>query len=73
MIAGDYAPGFSVKWQMKDLRLALEAAAHLDLPLPGTALVQQLFRAVAAEGGSEEGTQAMIKALKKLGHLDAAD
>ncbi len=45
----------------------------MDLPLPGTALVQELFRAVAAEGGSEEGTQAMIKALKKLGHLDAVD
>lgn len=73
MAAGDYAPGFTVKWQIKDLRLALEAAAQLDLPLPGTALVQQLFRAVAADGGSDEGTQALVKALEKLGNLDIAD
>jgi 2-hydroxy-3-oxopropionate reductase len=73
MAAGDFAPGFTVKWQIKDLRLALEAAAQLDLPLPGTALVQQLFRAVAADGGSDEGTQALVKALEKLGNLDIAD
>lgn len=73
MAAGDYAPGFTVKWQIKDLRLALEAAAQLDLPLPGTALAQQLFRAVAADGGSDEGTQALVKALEKLGNLDIAD
>lgn len=73
MVDGDYAPGFTVKWQIKDLRLALEAAAQLDLPLPGTALVQELFRSVAADGGSEEGTQALVKALKKLGNVDMLD
>ncbi|HHW09387.1 MAG TPA: NAD(P)-dependent oxidoreductase [Firmicutes bacterium] len=72
MIAGDFAPGFMVRLQLKDLRLALEAAEQMDMPLPGTALAQQLFRTVQAAGGGNEGTQAMIKALEKLGHIAPA-
>lgn len=69
MIAGDYAPGFMVKLQQKDLRLALEEAADRFLPLPGTALVQQLFRVVQALGAADEGTQALIKAYERLGAI----
>lgn len=72
MADGDYAPGFMVNLQIKDLRLALETAAHLDLPLPGTALTQELFRAVAAAGGGEEGTQALVRALEILGQVRVA-
>lgn len=72
MAAGDYAPGFMVKLQLKDLRLALEAAEMLDLPLPGTALTQQLFRSVQAAGGGDEGTQALVKAIERLGSLSVA-
>jgi 3-hydroxyisobutyrate dehydrogenase len=65
----DFAPGFMVRLQQKDLRLVLEAAADLDLPLPGTSLVNNLFRAVKASGGAGLGTQALVTALEKLaGH-----
>jgi 3-hydroxyisobutyrate dehydrogenase len=66
ILKGDFAPGFMIRLQQKDLRLALEAATELNLPLPGTALMNQLFRAVEAEGGGDLGTQAAIKALEKL-------
>jgi 3-hydroxyisobutyrate dehydrogenase len=70
ILKGDYAPGFFIRLQQKDLRLALEAAGELNLPLPGTALMNQLFRAVEAEpGGGELGTQAAIKALEKLANF----
>ncbi|MBO2521633.1 MAG: 2-hydroxy-3-oxopropionate reductase [Firmicutes bacterium] len=72
MVAGDYAPGFMVKLQQKDLRLALEAAAEAGMPLPGTALVQQLFRHVEAKGFGSEGTQALVKALEALGDVRVA-
>lgn len=72
MAAGDYTPGFMINLQIKDLRLALEAAGALDLPLPGTALAQQLFRAAAADGAGREGTQALVKALEKLGNTRVA-
>lgn len=66
VIARDFAPGFKVGLQQKDLRLALEAADELDLPLAGTSLVHQLFRAVEHRVGPDAGTQALVQALEAL-------
>ncbi|MCH7698930.1 MAG: NAD-binding protein [Chloroflexi bacterium] len=66
ILDGDFAPGFKIAHQQKDLRLALELADQSHTPLPGTALVHQLFSALEADGMSEEGTQALVKALEKL-------
>lgn len=66
MAAGDFAPGFMVRLQQKDLRLVLEQAEAVGQPLLGTAVAQQLFRAVEAGGGGEEGTQALFKAVRGL-------
>lgn len=68
--ARDYAPGFFVRLQQKDLRLVLEAAGELDLPMPGVALVNQLLRAVEASGEGELGTQALIKAYERLAAVE---
>jgi 3-hydroxyisobutyrate dehydrogenase len=64
MQRGDFAPGFMVRLQQKDLRLALAAAASLDVPLPATAVVHQLLAMVEARGGGSLGTQALITALE---------
>jgi len=66
MIDRDFRPGFRIRHQLKDLRLVLSFAGEMDLPLPGTALVQQMLKAVQAEGMEEKGTQAAIVALEKL-------
>ena len=66
MLRRDFAPGFKVRLQRKDLRLALESAQQMAAALPGLALVSQLFSAVEAAGCGEEGTQALIKALEQL-------
>jgi 3-hydroxyisobutyrate dehydrogenase len=66
ILSGDFKPGFKVAHQQKDLRLALELAHQGSAPLPGTALVHQLFAALEAEGLGEAGTQALVKALEKL-------
>jgi len=66
IVARDFAPGFKVSLQQKDLRLALDAADQLDLPLAGTSLVHQLFRAVEHQDGPDIGTHALIHALEAL-------
>lgn len=72
MLQRDFEPGFKVKLQQKDLRLALAAADELGLSLPGMSLVHQLFNSVEAAGMSEKGTQALVTALEKLaGHIVA--
>ncbi len=73
MIAGDMKPGFKVWHQQKDLRLALEVAREARLPLPGTALVHQLFATVEADGLGDAGTQALVKALEKLGDVSVSE
>jgi 3-hydroxyisobutyrate dehydrogenase-like beta-hydroxyacid dehydrogenase len=66
MLAEDWAPGFRIALQQKDLRLALGWAAERQLPMFGTALVQQVFRNAEASGLGDEGTQALIKAVRSL-------
>jgi 3-hydroxyisobutyrate dehydrogenase len=66
IVERDFAPGFKVGLQQKDLRLALEAADQLHLPLAGTSMVHQLFAAVERQSGSDVGTQALVNALEAL-------
>ena len=66
MIQGDFDPGFFVEHFIKDMKIALEEAANMNLALPGLALAHQLYQAVAAQGHSKDGTQALILALAKL-------
>ncbi len=61
MLAGDFAPGFHVKHFVKDMELALEAAAEEGLDLPGLALACSLYRRLAAAGEGDSGTQALFK------------
>jgi len=71
LIKGDFAPGFMVKLQQKDLRLILEAAREMNLPLPVTSLVHQLFASLEAAGLGDEGTQALVKAHERLAGIEA--
>ncbi|HJR92142.1 MAG TPA: NAD(P)-dependent oxidoreductase [Acidimicrobiia bacterium] len=66
MIQRDWRPGFTIDLQQKDLRLALEAADQLGVPLPGTALVFQLYRALQTRGLGGEGNHALVKALEEM-------
>ncbi|MFD1427073.1 3-hydroxyisobutyrate dehydrogenase [Kroppenstedtia sanguinis] len=69
VIKGDLDPGFSVRFQQKDLRIVLEEADRMDLPLLGTAQVNQLLRSVQAYGGEEDGTQALVQVMERLGRV----
>ncbi|MFN8556544.1 MAG: NAD(P)-dependent oxidoreductase [Dehalococcoidia bacterium] len=72
MLRRDYAPGFRVRLQRKDLRLAVEAAGQMKASLPGLALVSQLFASVDGAGLGEEGTQALVTALETLNAVQVA-
>ncbi len=60
-LQGNYAPGFYVKHFLKDMRLALEAAAGMKLDLPGLAQAKKLYDEVAAQGWEDCGTQALFR------------
>lgn len=66
MIERDWRPGFTIDLQQKDLRLVLEAADEFGAPVPGVALVHQLYRSLQERGLGGEGNHALVKALENL-------
>lgn len=71
LLKGDFAPGFKVRLQGKDLRLIGEASREMELPLLTTPLVSQVYLLLQREGVGEEGTQAYVKALERLAGVEA--
>ena len=66
MIDQNFDPGFFVEHFIKDMGIALDEAARMNLSLPGLALAHQLYQAVTAQGHAKDGTQALLLALAKL-------
>ena len=67
IIQGDFAPGFSVKWQAKDARIAVEAAKKLGMDLPGLELARKRLEEAAAKGMGEDGTQSIYRLYDRAG------
>ena len=66
VVRRDWRPGFTIDLQQKDLRLVLEAADSLGVPLLATSTVFQLYRTLQAAGLGAEGNHALAKALQRL-------
>ena len=73
MIRRDWSPGFTIDLQQKDLRLVLEAADNLGVPIPGTSLVFQMYRALQEQGLGAEGNHALVKALEAMSGVRLGD
>jgi 2-hydroxy-3-oxopropionate reductase len=66
MVREDYSPGFMIDLQLKDLRLAMDAAGRMEIALPALTLVHELFLLNKEHQEGTEGTQALIKAIARL-------
>lgn len=70
VIERDWRPGFMIDLQQKDLRLALEAADEMGVPLLGTSAVFHLYRTLQRAGLGAEGNHGLVKALEHLAGLE---
>ena len=70
IIANNFDPGFYVEHFLKDMGIALEEAARMNLCLPGLALSKQLYQAVQAQGHGRDGTHALQIALANISGID---
>jgi len=61
MIKGDFAPGFYVKHFIKDMGIAIESARAMGLDTPGLAQAEALYQRLDAQGGGDDGTQALYQ------------
>ncbi len=65
VLARDFRPNFATKWMAKDVGLALESAKSLDVPLPATALTEQMLRAAVARGWGDDDFCSAIRVLEE--------
>ena len=69
MIDNDYPLGFRVRLHQKDLKIALEAARELGLPLPVAAYVEQIETGLMAKGYGDEDISAVARAVRESGAI----
>ena len=65
-VAGTYNPGFKIDLHFKDLGLIMESARSLGVPLPTTAVVQELFSAMRVKGRGGLDHSGIITLLEDL-------
>ncbi|GAA0852837.1 NAD(P)-dependent oxidoreductase [Aliiglaciecola litoralis] len=65
MSQGEFEFGFAVDWMRKDLSIVLEQARTSGAHLPLTALVDQFYSQVQAQGGGRYDTSSLISLLEK--------
>jgi 3-hydroxyisobutyrate dehydrogenase-like beta-hydroxyacid dehydrogenase len=65
MVEGKFDFGFAVDWMRKDLRIALDSARKSGASLPLTALVDQFYADVQAEGRGRWDTSSLISRLNR--------
>ncbi|MEH7012988.1 NAD(P)-dependent oxidoreductase [Neobacillus niacini] len=61
MLNGNFEPGFYIKHFIKDMKIALDEAEHLEMKVPGLALAKSLYDQLAEMGEENSGTQALYK------------
>ena len=69
MIEGDFKPGGPAKYQLKDQRTAMALAGALDLELPVSALVEELFDAMVSHGHGDRDHSGIFIELQRLNGL----
>jgi len=67
-----YLPGFTVDLHFKDLGLIMESGRALGVPLPTTAVVQELFHALRARGRGGLDHSGVITLLEELAGMDGS-
>ena len=60
----DFTTNFSTKWMRKDVRFALDLAKSLDLPLPVTAVTEQMLQATISKGWGDDDFCSAIRVLE---------
>jgi len=64
-LSHDFEPGGKVEFHHKDLGIALEAGKEFGVPLPVTAIVDQMFVALMAQGRSGWDHSALLTLIEE--------
>ena len=70
MLSRNFRAGFRVRLHQKDLRNVLQTAQELNIPLPVTALLQQMLGALVNDGEQEADHSALLKFVENLAGIE---
>ena len=70
MLDRNFRAGFRIRLHQKDLRNVLQTAQELNVPLPVTALVQQMLGSLVNDGDQDADHSAILHFLEKLAHVE---
>ncbi len=73
MVEGRFDPLMKVDLFLKDIRLILEAAQALHVPLPLTSTMQQLYTAAHAAGQAKEDLSSIVRVYEAMAALPARE
>lgn len=73
MIAHNFEPGFRIDLHRKDLNIALATARANAAPIPVSAVVAQLFEALAAAGRGDLDHSALLTVYEELARFNVGD
>ena len=66
----NFTTNFSTKWMHKDVSMALDSARSQDLPMPLTAVTQQMFQAAMAKGCADLDFCSTIKVMEGFAGIE---
>lgn len=72
MLERNFIPGFKARLHQKDMRIALETAHSLGIPLPGAALAAQYVNTLVGTGKGELDSAAIATALEQMAGITIA-
>ena len=70
MLSGIFEPGFMVKLHLKDLGLALSAGKSLEVPLPTTAYVNEMFKTLVAQGKGDQDHSSLLQIVEGMAGIE---
>ena len=70
MLDHDFDPGFKARLHRKDMRIVLDTAAELGIPVPGAAVGAQYINALVGGGEGELDSSAIYKLQESLAGLE---
>ena len=70
MLDRNFRAGFRIRLHQKDLRNVLQTAGELNVPLPVTALVQQMLGSLINDGEQEADHAAILHFIEKLAGVE---
>lgn len=71
IVKGEFEPGFKSKFHYKDLNIIMDTANALNVPLPVTAVVHELFKALISTGRGDLDHSAVINIIEDLAGVQA--